>query len=441
MKKANLLKLKYLLFGVWLLFVPPPVFSQDSVEGHALLNKLIQEALENNPKLEAAVNRSLSAEKVIPQAGAMPDPQISLSLMNLPVNSFSFTQEPMTGKVISVMQMFPFPGKLDLKTDMAEFEAEAIHYQQEEVRNTVVQMVKTAYYSLYAIDRAFETVQKNQALMEQFVHMAETKYATGSGLQQDVLRSQVELSKMEDDLIMWEQKRLAVAAKLNALLNRSADFPIERIPQELSISRNTVMNVSIEKVEENRPLLKAWQEKIHKVESAVELAQRDIWPNFTVGAGYNQRDDLKSGMKMRDFVSVMFSLNIPLYHKRKQDMKVVEKELSLAAVKADYANIKAGVQAEIQSLKAELDRFEKRINLYKGGILIQAQQSLDSAHEGYRVGKVDFLTLISNWMMLQNYELQYYFALADYHKSQASYELTIGIQTSELEESNELSFR
>lgn len=441
MKKIMLLKFKFLLIGFGFLSVLSPVFSQDSVERHALLNKLIQEALENNPTLEAAVNRSLSAEKVIPQAGALPDPQISLSLMNLPVNSFSFAQEPMTGKVISVVQMFPFPGKLDIKTDMAEFEAVAINYQQEEVRNTVVQMVKTAYYSLYGIDRALETVLKNQALMGQFVHIAETKYATGSGLQHDVLRAQVELSKMDDDLIMWEQKRLAVAAKLNALLNRSADFPIERIPQELSISQNTVMDVSIEKVEETRPLLKAWQEKIHKVESAVELAQRDIWPNFTVGAGYNQRDDLKIGTKLRDFVSVMFSLNIPLYHKRKQDMKVVEKELSLAAVKADYANVKVGVQAEIQSIKAELEWFRKRVELYKGGILIQAEQSLESARAGYQVGKVDFMTLISNWLMLQNYELQYYFALADYHKSQASYELTIGIQTSEWEESNEISFQ
>jgi len=276
--------------------------------------------------------------------------------------------------------------------------------------------------------------------MEQFVHMAETKYATGSGLQQDVLRAQVELSKMEDDLIMWEQKRLGVVAKLNALLNRPAEFSIERIPQELSIFPNTAEDVSIEKVEENRPLLKAWKEKIHKVESAVELAQRDIWPNFMVGASYNQRSDLKSGMKMRDFVSAMVSLNIPLYKKRKQNMKIIEKELTLDAVKAEYENVKSGVQAEIQNLKAELDRYEKRINLYKGGILIQAQQSLDSAHEGYRVGKVDFMTLISNWMMLQNYELQYYFALAEFHKSLASYELAIGKKTIESQESNDSSF-
>ena len=144
---------------------------------------------------------------------------------------------------------------------------------------------------------------------------------------------------------------------------------------------------------------------------------------------------------MRDFISAMVSLDIPLHQKRKQNMKVVEKELALAAVEAEYKNVKAGVLADIQSQRAELDRFDKRINLYKEGILIQAQQSLDSALEGYRVGKVDFMTLISNWMMLQNYELQYYMALAEYHKSLASFELSIGKNMMEANESSGSSFQ
>jgi len=245
---------------------------------------------------------------------------------------------------------------------------------------------------------------------------------------------------MEDDLIMWQQKRLGVAAKLNAVLNRSANSTFATIPQELSLSPNMHLNVSFEDVEENRPLLKAWQEKIQKAESAIELAHKDLWPNFMVGASYNQRNDLKSGMKMRDFISAMVSMNIPLYQKRKQKMKILEKELALSRVQADYENVKTGVLADIQGLGTELDRFRKRADLFKGGILIQAQQSLDSALEGYRVGKVDFLTLVSNWMMLQNYELQYYFALAEYHKSLANYEQTIGIQISELDRSIDVSF-
>jgi cobalt-zinc-cadmium efflux system outer membrane protein len=426
MKTKKMTKMKCLFLAFWLLFAVPAVFAQVAKDGKSILSELIREAVANNPRLEAAVQRSMSSEKAIPQAGALADPLVSFGLMNLPVNSFSFNQEPMTGKTIAVMQMFPFPGKLAIKTDMAELEASAVKFQQEEVRNQIVHMVKNAYYSLYGIDRALETVEKNKALMEQFVHVAETKYATGSGLQHDVLRAQVELSKMEDDLIMWLQKRLAAEAGLNALLNRPADAPVEKTPQELSLSPDASIAVSVDDIEQSRPLLKAWKERIRKTESAVALAERDFWPNFTVGTSYNQRDDLKNGTKMDDFFSATVSVNVPLYFKRKQRMNVAEKELDLAAVNADYRNVLAGVLAEVQGLKAELERHRKRVDLYKGGILIQAQQSLDSAFVGYRVGKVDFLTLISNWMMLQNYELQYFFAQADYQKSLAFLELTVG---------------
>jgi cobalt-zinc-cadmium efflux system outer membrane protein len=431
MKTKKQRRTKGLFFVFWLLCVVTAVFAQDVKDGKSVLSELIREALANNPRLEAAVQRSLSSEKAIPQAGALSDPQVTFGLMNLPVNSFSFNQEPMTGKTIALMQMFPFPGKLAIKTDMAELEASALQFQQEEVRNQIVHMVKNAYFSLYGIDRALDTVEKNKALMEQFVHLAETKYAAGSGLQQDVLRAQVELSKLEDDLIMWQQKRLALEAGLNAVLNRPVDFPVAKIAQELSLPLHELPAVSIDGVEQSRPLLKAWKERIRKTESAIALALRDFWPNFTVGTSYNQRDDLKNGAKMYDFFSATVSVNVPLYFKRKQRMNVAEKELDLAAVNADYKNVLTGVLAEIQSLKAELERHHKRVELYKGGILIQAQQSLDSASAGYRVGKVDFLTLISNWMMLQNYELQYFFALADYQKSLAALELTIGREWNE----------
>ena len=105
---------------------------------------------------------------------------------------------------------------------------------------------------------------------------------------------------------------------------------------------------------------------------------------------------------------------------------MAEKELALSALHSQYKNVTIGVLSDLESFEAEMERNRKRVELYKGGILIQAQQSLESAQAGYQVGKVDFLTLISNWMMLQNYELQYFFAVADFHKALANYELTMG---------------
>ena len=394
------------------------------------LSDLVQEALENNPRLEAAVQKVLSAERVVPQAGSLPDPKVTLGLMNLPVNSFAFNQEPMTGKQISIMQMFPFPGKLSLSTEMAEFEAAAVQYQQHEVRNHIVLMVKQTYYDLYAVDRALETVQKNKDLMEQMVQVAETKYATGSGLQQDVLRAQVELSKLEDDLIMWQKKRLAVVAKLNAILNRPAGTSISTTSSDLELLENEHLTNSPQDIERQRPLILAWKEKLGKSDTAIKLARKAVWPNIAVGIGYSQRDDLKSGAKMHDFFSLSVSLDIPLFYKRKQGQKIAQKRLDFEALQADYRNVLNGVLAEAESQKAELESNRKRVELYEGGILLQAGQSLESAQAGYQVGKADFLNVVDNWMRLLSYELQYHFAMSGYHKALAGYDFVVGKEVS-----------
>jgi len=400
--------------------------SSTTVQGQALLDEYVSKAVQDNPRLSAALQKVQMVERTIPQAGALPDPQLSLGLMNLPVNSFAFNQEPMTGKTISVMQMFPFPGKLSLATDIAELNTAIARWQEQEVRNQIVALVKRVYFDLYAIDRTIETIESNQLLMEQFVSVAETKYATGSGLQQDVLRAQVELSKLGDDLIMWQQKRRSAVAKLNALLNRSADVPVPTTQRDLQQELAETTKDSELQIVQNRPLLKAWSEVLEKAEIEIKLAHRDYWPNFSIGVGYSQRDDLKNGAVMHDFFSATVSLNVPLYFKRKQSAKVQQKEISLIVMRSEFQNVRNQVFADIENWLAELERNRKRAQLYEGGILIQAQQSLESALSGYQVGKVDFLTLINNWLMLQNYELQYYRALADYYKALASYEFAVG---------------
>jgi outer membrane protein TolC len=309
---------------------------------------------------------------------------------------------------------------------MAEFEADAVRQQQNEIRNNIVLMVKQTYYDLYAVDRALETVQKNKDLMVQIVQVTETKYATGSGLQQDVLRAQVELSKLEDDLIMWQNKRLAVVAKLNAHLNRPSGTPIDTTSSDLELPGEQDLSSSQLDIESKRPLLLAWKERLGKSDTAVKLARKDAWPNFSVGVGYSQRDDLKNGAKMHDFFSIAVTLDIPLFYGRKQGQKVAEKELDLEAVRADYRNVLNGVLAEVESQKAELERNRKRVELYKEGILLQAEQSLESAQAGYQVGKVDFLNVVDNWMRLLRYDLEYHFALSDYHKALARYDFAVG---------------
>lgn len=428
-------KLKFgLLIFFIVVFFPTLILSQTDDQKNRMLESLIQIALKNNPKLEAAVFHSLSQEKTIPQAGALPDPQLTFGLMNLPINSFSFSQEPMTGKVVGLMQMFPFPGKLSLATDMAEYEAASVKYQQEEIRNQIIQMVKNLYYDLYAVDRALEIIEKNKELLKHLIQVTETKYATGSGLQQDVLRAQVEMTKLEDDRIMWTQKRSAVTAQINSYLNRPIKTPVEKTPVEMYLTQFSNEDFDTANIEAERPLLKAWREKIQKAEAASKLAHRELWPNFTLGATYSHRNDLSDGRNMPDFFSATVSINIPIFVNRKQNARIAEKQLALSAIKSEFKDINIKVLAEAEKIFAELEWNRKRFELYKGCILLQAQQSLESAQAGYRVGKVDFLTLINNWMMLQNYELQLHFAAAGFYKKLADLEFALGGELKNIEE-------
>lgn len=428
--QVKLWMVNLLLIGFFLNGNGNPSFSQEKKERVINLQQLINEALRNNPDYLAAKNRWRSAEAYIPQAGALPDPQFGLALMNLPVNSFAFDQEPMTGKKISLMQMFPFPGKLGLKEDIAKYQAHIIEQQVEELKNNIIKNVKFGYYNLFFIDKSIEITKKNKVLLQEFVKIAATKYSVGKGLQQDVLKAQVELSKLTDKLITLRQKRESIEARLNTLLNRPPEAPVGAVEE---IKKSAFIR-DLEQLKQialkSRPLLKAWAFMIKRNETAHKLAKRDYLPNFGFGVAYTQREDLKEGMKnkMYDFFSGSVTINIPLYFYRKQSKKIQETALNLAAVQEQYNNVKNEIFFQIENVRQQAQKDEQLIDLFKTGIIPQATQSLNSAVSGYQVDKIDFITMLHNQLTLFNYEIDYYRVLADYEKNLADMEAIVGKQ-------------
>ncbi|MDW7680550.1 MAG: TolC family protein [bacterium] len=390
------------------------------------LEQLIEEALQNNPAYRSAVYEAQQANQTISQAGALPDPILGLSAMNMPVDNFAFDQEPMTGKKLSLMQMFPFPGKLGLKEDIAAWQAKVIEYQVEELKNNLIKNVKLTYYNLFFVEKSLTIVKKNKELLKQFISVAETKYSVGKGLQQDVLKAQVEFSKLNDRMISLNQKRENLVFQLNKLLNRDIKTVIKKLPE----FNKTEVNFSLENLQElgleQRSLLKSWGAMIKKTKSANKLAKKGYLPDFSLAVAYTQRDDLLSGMKMYDFFSAEVKLNLPLYFYKKQSKKVEETKLMISSVEEKYAAVRNEVFFQIENSLSELRKNEQLIDLYKTGIIPQASQSLNSAMSGYQVDKVDFLTLINNQMTLFNYEMEYYRVLSEYEKSLAQLETAVG---------------
>lgn len=404
-----------------------PATSAQSPDSTLKLPELIREAKENNPDLQSARNAWQAENAKIPQAGALPDPVLSFNLMNLPVNSFDFNREPMTGKQVALMQMFPFPGKQGVRENIARENAAVSEYRFQELRNQVVRDVKSIFYDLYFFDRAIEITGKNQEILSEFVEIAETRYSVGAGLQQDVLRAQVERSKMTDRQIQLRQKRETLEAQLNALLNRPADlrlgFTEDLVYKDFPLDFPELKA----RADTSRPLLKAWLATVHQSEEKVKLAKKEYLPDFSLGVAYTQRDVLQNGMGGADFVSGMVSVKIPLYYRRKQRQQVAENRLMRNSVADKYRDIQNRVYAAIDENLNELNKNEQLVDLYQTGILPQASQSLASAIIGYQTDKVDFLTLITNQINLYNFEQNYHRILSDYYKSIAKLEALTGV--------------
>ncbi|HKI45294.1 MAG TPA: TolC family protein [Balneolales bacterium] len=402
----------------------PDLRAQDTTQVH--LQDLVNQLLENNPQLQSMRFDQQSAEAAIPAVGALPDPVLGLNLLNLPVNSFSMDQEPMTGKQITLMQHFPFPGKLDIKQDIARKEAVVREEKIHEMRNQLVNQLKTVYYELFYVDQALKTVRKSKVIIKQLISVAETKYSVGKGLQQDVLRAQLELSSLMDKEISLRQKRSSLAGKLNTLINEPPENPVGMISEPGVLPIEYSLYQLKEQADAHSPLLGAWQAVIDQSNRKVALAKKQIYPDFSVGLAYTQRDHLSNGGKGYDFVSAMFSISLPIYYKRKQNQQVQEMKLMRSSVEERYQNVRNTVYQNLQDTYTSLQKNQQLVDLYKNGVVPQAQQSFKSAMSAYQNDKVDFLSLLNSELALFNMQLTYYRALSDYNQNISDLEAVTG---------------
>lgn len=402
-----------------------PLFAEQKTVNENVLETLIDEALKNNPELKA-FEEKINVFKERPlQAGSLDDPRIKLSLLSVPTDSFSFAQESMTQKQLAVMQKFPYPGKLKLRSSIASQELEAVKEEFLDQKNKIIMQVKTAYNDILFIDKSIEITTDNRDLLKEFVKIAETKYAVGTGIQQDVLKAQVELSIMIDRLIILDQKRKTVEARLNTLLNRPTQMPFlhtEKIKKRgFKLSFEGLQKVA----EKNHPMLLGLKYMIKRYRLSYDLAERDYYPDPDVGISYGQRDDGPQGERA-ELISAFVTLNLPLWYRTKESRKVAEEKANIRRVEEQYNSMRNNVFFNIKNLMAKIEKYDREIDLFKTGLIPQSRSSLESAISGYTVNKVDFLTLVDNQITLFNYEIDYYGAITNYENKLAELEAAVG---------------
>ncbi|MDX8409641.1 MAG: TolC family protein [Mariprofundales bacterium] len=390
-------------------------------------------ALKHNPALAASERRALAQAATPPQAGALPDPSLSLKAINLPVDSFSTTQENMTQIQFGLTQAIPFPGKLALKEQAAEQMAQVALHNSKEFRLKLLSHVRVRWWNLVYLDHALSIVRSNQKLLRNLVRIAETKYKTGRGLQQDVLLAQLELSKLLERELKLTAVRADQRAAFNALLGRSAALAVTLASQQKeALSPDALDLVDVPALKQSarrqRPMLAMMEAQAGAADARLALANKDYYPDFKLGAAYGVRQGINPVNRRTrpDFTSFMFSMSLPIYSGRKQDKAVDQRTAEREAADFSLQDAVIQVDAEIDAAASDLRIARDRVRLFRQGILPQARQTTASMLAGYQVNKVDFLNLVRAQLSEFNMDIQYWQQVSQSHQAEARLLAAVG---------------
>jgi len=328
-----------------------------------------------------------------------------------------------------VSQRVPWFGKLRTRAEVAEAETEIARAQLAAVELATIEKVKRTYYELYFVQRALDITQADRELLLSLTKIAESKYRTGKVSQQDVLRAELEVSDLDNQLIRLRQRLDSGQARLARLIHVSPETPLrsmEKLPAgQIPGDLNWLYRQAIA----TRPELQAQLAAIERDWRAVELAALDYHPDVTLGASWI--DTTNAGLSAvangRDAFLLGASVNLPIYRKR-LDAGVREAEARAVSSVRVYDSLRDQTQEEIKDLFVQANSQRDLLALFREDIIPKAEQTLKVSIPAYQVEQIDFLQLIDNWRQLLRFQIAYERLEAELRQTLATLERTLGGQ-------------
>ena len=402
--------------------LPPAAQPEQSFE---VLNSLVEEALRSSPSIQATRKEWEVSTKRPSQVASLPNPELTFSSMSsaniLPYSTIG--NGPLSWASFMFKQKIPWPGKLNLKGDIAETEAAQKAHLYQAATFQVIRQLKTAYFELTYVDQATRILNRYQDLLQRLSRIAEARYSVGEGLQADVLRSQVEISLIMERLELLGQQRESAQAQINSLLNRSPDVVL---PQLVPVEDTSVeLPFSLERLyltaREQNPEIAAERLEIQKASLQLDLSKKQSFPDLNLSTTYMLR-----GGPFDNMYEYRLGLEIPLYFWRKERLGVEESVEEIERSRHSYQSKLQQVTFNIKDAYIGARTAQSLIRLYRQGIIPQSTASLDSALSAYEVGSIDFLNLIENALTVLNYELRYHEETGDYFQNLVRLEELLG---------------
>jgi outer membrane protein, heavy metal efflux system len=389
------------------------------------LQDLIQEALSKNPEILASQFLVRASEYKIPQARSLPDPMFMTGYQNEGFNGYKYGESSDAQWMFSISQMFPFYGKRDLKAEMASRENESLKASLESQRLKVIARVKELYFDLFRAYKDKDIIRDRADLFARVEEVALARYASGTGLQQEVLMAQTEKYMLLEKEEMLNQKVEAIEGMINTSLGREVRSPLGR-PAERSVTPFPHdLEELLNRVKEDSPDLKSKEKMVLSAESKIRMAEKEYYPDFTLNAGY-----FKRGGEFEDMWSLTTTVNIPLFYRTKQRQGVLEAKALRSQVKEEMAATQNMLASSLRENYSIMKSGERLMDLYQQGLIPKAQQDFRLALVGYGTGKVEALTVISRLKTFLDVELLYWGQRVEREKAIARIEAITALNAS-----------
>jgi outer membrane protein TolC len=408
-----------------LLFVP-----QEAVwAGELQLQDLIEEALQAGPEIQAARAKALASGFRVPQTMSLPDPMVMAGYQNVSTNRFTFNEMSDAQFMFSASQQFFFPGKRALKGEVAVREEESLSASSIAVQLRTISMIKELYYDLFLAHQSMDLIREKGVILHQVEDAALARYASGGGMQQDVLMAQTEKYMLLEREEMLKQKILTLEAQLNSTVGREQAAPMGRPVAPVFVPYSQALPELIAAAYENSPEVKARERMVASLDTKVRVAEREYYPDITVTGNYGLK-----GQAFEDMWSLTTTVNIPLYYTTKQRPAVHEAEASLSEAKNELQAVRLRLSSAIRENYAMLQATERLMELYRQGLNQKTDQDFQASLASYATGKADALTVISRIKTITDIETSYWGQLVEWEKARARLEALTGMTDSQTEE-------
>jgi outer membrane protein TolC len=373
-------------------------------ESRLSLRALISQAIRSNPEIVAAQKTYEAARQRPTQESSLPDPMISLGWVSVgnPLPGAGLGSQVLSNIGIMYSQELPYPGKLKLRGEISSKEAEATFQQYQGVQLGVISRLKQAYFRLQYTYAASDLLIRYRDLLNELESVTEVRYSVGKTAQQDVFKAQTQVSILETRLVKLEQERVSSEAEINSILNRRPGTPVSRPeetkPKELTATLEQLYDVA----EQNSPMLRRDQKMIERSELAVNSARKEYYPDVTLSGGYFNQGH------MPPMFQFQASFKVPIYYWRKQRAGVNEQVSLLSEARRTYEATDQSLHYRIKDDYTMAQASSRLMKLYTQTVVPQGNSALESSLATYEAGAVDFLSVLTNFTTVLDYEMNYY---------------------------------